>query len=110
MVKSRIETYLGFCVKARKIVFGAEEAEKQKRDVFLLLFDEDLGKSSQKSIVKAMEKFACRAYTLKAGALGELLHRPAVKAAAIKDKNLAAAIIDAASGEPQFKLYSGGTD
>lgn len=109
-MKNRIETYLGFCVKARKIVFGAEEAEKQKRDVFLLLFDEELGKSSQKSIAKAMEKFACPTFIIKAGALGELLHRPAVKAAAIKDKNLAAAIVDAASCEPQFKLYSGGTD
>ena len=109
-MKSKVETYLGFCIRARKIAFGAEEAEKQKKDVFLLLFDETLGKSSRKCIDKAKEKFSCLAFACASGALSELLHRPAVKAVAIKDKNLATAIVSALESEPQFKLYSGGTD
>ena len=109
-MKSKIETYLGFCVRARKITFGAEEIEKQKREVFLLLFDETLGRSSLKCIDKAKENFSCLAFSCKAGALGELLHRPSVKAVAIKDKNLATAIISAVESDTQFKLYSGGTD
>ncbi len=109
-MKSKVETYLGFCVRSRKIAFGAEETEKQKRDVFLLLFDETLGKSSRKSIDKAKEKFSCLAFVCEEGALANLLHRPAVKAVAIKDKNLAEAIRTALESEPQFKLYSGGTD
>jgi hypothetical protein len=42
--------------------------------------------------------------------LGELLHRPAVKAVAVKDEHLAAAIITAAESEPRIKLYSGGNN
>lgn len=109
-MKSKVETYLGFCVRSRKIAFGAEEAEQQKKDVFLLLFDETLGKSSRKCIDRAKEKFGCMAFVCETGALGELLHRPAVKAVAIKDKNLAMAIVSATQSESQFKLYSGGTD
>lgn len=110
MEKSKIETYLGFCVRARKITFGAEEAGKQKKGVFLLLADGGLGASSMKEMIKAQEKFRCPLLIADAGALGETLHRPAVKAAAIKDKNLAAAILSVVESEPQFKLYSGGTN
>lgn len=107
MEKSKIETYLGFCIRARKIVFGVDDVEKQKRDVFLLVADETLGTSSMKTMLKAQETFSCPLYVTPKGVLGEILHRAAVKAAAIKDKNLALAICAAAS-EPQFKLYSGG--
>lgn len=110
MGKSKIETYLGFCVRARKISFGAEQAGAEKRGVFLLLSDEKLSENSFKILQKAKEKFACPLLIADEGILGELLHRPAVKAAAIKDKNLAAAILSAATGEPQWKLYSGGNN
>ena len=59
---------------------------------------------------KATEKFACPLIQTQANVLGELLHKPAVKAVAIKDKNLADAIVSVATGETQFKLYSGGTN
>ncbi len=107
MEKSKIETYLGFCIRARKIAFGVDDVEKQKRDVFLLIADETLGESSMKTMVKARDKFACPLYITPQGTLGAILHRAAVKAVAIKDKNLASAITVLAS-EPLFKLYSGG--
>ncbi len=109
-MKSKIETYLGFCVRARKLVFGAEEAEKQKKGVFLLLSDGSIGPNSLKILLKAQEKLACPLVMTDEGILGEYLHKPAVKAVAIKDKNLALAILAALEGEPQFKLYSGGSN
>ena len=108
--KSKIETYLGFCVRARKISFGVDDVENQRKGVFLLIADEGLGASSMRGMIRAHERLHCPLLLVQTGALGETLHKPAVKAAAVKDKNLAAAILTAAQSEPQFKLYSGGTN
>ncbi len=110
MAKSKVETYLGFCIRAQKILFGIDNVESAKRGVYLLLCDEALGESSFKTLIKSKEKFACPLVITEAGRLGELLHRPAVKTAAVKDKNLAAAILSALKDEPQLKLYSGGNN
>lgn len=110
MEKNKIETYLGFCIRARKIVFGAEEVEQKKKGIFLIIADESLGTSSQKIIHRAIEKFACPLITAKAGALGERLHRIGVKAVGITDKNLAEAIVKEVANDTQFKLNSGGTN
>lgn len=110
MEKSKTETYFGFCIRARKIVFGTDEIEKQKKGVFLVVTDGALSENSRKTVSKAVERLACPWLTTKDGMLGEILHRPAVKAAAIKDKNLASAILSVAESELQFKLYSGGNN
>ena len=110
MEKSKIETYLGFCVRARKITFGVDDIGSQKKGVFLLISDGGLSENSFKIMQKSQEKFACPLLVTNADALGALLHKPAVKAVAIKDKNLADAIIKASESESQFKLYSGGTN
>lgn len=110
MGKSKIETYLGFCIRARKLAFGVDDIEKQRKGVYLLLFDGSLGQNSLKILRKAQETFACPLVVSEAGALGEALHRFGVKAAAVKDEHLAKAIVAAVDGEPQFKFYSGGTD
>ena len=108
--KSKIETYLGFCVRAKKIVYGVDEVEKQKRGVYLLIFDASLGQNSLKVMRKAQETLGCPLVESNAGTLGERLHRLGVKAVAIKDKNLADAIVNSMASEPQFKFYFGGTD
>ena len=108
MGKSKVETYLGFCVRARKICFGVDEIESLRKGVFLLLADGTLGESSLKKIQKAQQTLSCPLIVTENGRLGALLYKPAVKAVAIKDKNLALAIISACESELQFKLYSGG--
>ena len=110
METNKIVTYLGFCIRARKIVFGAEEVEQKKKGIFLIVADENLGTSSQKLIHRAVEKFACPLLMAKAGTLGERLHRIGVKAVGITDKNLADAIVAETANDTQFKLYSGGTN
>ena len=110
MAKSKVETYLGFCIRARKILFGIDNIESAKRGVYLLLCDEALGGSSLKTLIKSKEKFACPLVMASTGYLGELLHRPAVKTVAVKDENLAAAILSVLKDEPQLKLYSGGNN
>lgn len=110
MERSKIETYLGFCIRARKIVFGAESIEKKRKGVYLLIVDEAVGRDSLKSVLLAKERLGCPLYRTDKGVLGEWVHRPAVKAAAVTDKNLASAMLAAAEGEPQFKSYSGGNN
>ena len=110
MAKSKVETYLGFCIRAQKIVFGIDNVESAKRGVYLLLSDEALGESSFKRLITTKERFACPLIITQTGALGELLHRFAVKVAAVKDENLAVAILSAMKDEPQLKLYSGGNN
>ncbi len=108
--KSKIETYLGFCIRSGKIVFGAEMIEKRRKGVFLLVMDGSIGKNSLKSVLRASERLGCPIYITDEGALSAWLHKPAVKAAAILDNNLASAMRKAADGEPKFKLYSGGNE
>ena len=108
MEKSKIETYLGFCIRARKIIFGVEMIERQKKGVHLLIVDGAIGKNSLKPTLQAQERFGCPLLETAAGALGETLYRPEVKALAITDSNLASAILSVVDSEPQFKIYSGG--
>lgn len=108
--KSKISSYLGFCIRSGKIAFGVDNAEKEKKDVYLLLVDENLGRSSFNTIKRVQEKFLCPTYIVEAGELGKLLYRESVKAVTIKDKNLAGALIKECGENPQFKLYSGGNN
>ncbi len=109
-MNNRIQTYLGFCIRSRKILFGIDNVDKQRKGVSLLICDEDLGRSSLKTLIQAQEKFGCPMLTAPKGVLGEYLHRPAVKAVAILDNNLAKAILSVVDSEPQFKFYSGGIE
>ena len=110
MIKSKIETYLGFCLCARKVLIGVDNVESAKKGVCLLLADETLGESSFKQMIKAKEKFACPLIIAPDGFLAECLHRAGVKALAVKDKSLADAIVKTAQTENQVKLYSGGNN
>ena len=110
MALKKIETYLGFGVRARKIVYGAENAEAQRRGVYLLLCDEKLGASSFKLMQNAQAKLNCPMLIVQNELLAQLLHRPAVKAIALKEKHLASAILSVTTSEPQFKVYSGGNN
>jgi hypothetical protein len=106
----KIQTYLGFCIRSGKITFGVDGIESLRKGVKLLIADESLGESSFKTMKNLKEKFACPLLITEKNELGELLHRPAVKAVAVKDENLAKAILVASDGESKFKIYSGGNN
>ena len=110
MQNDKISAYLGFCIRSGKIVFGVDRAEALKKGVHLLIADSTLSENSMKVLVKLKEKFSCPLLVTEGVSLSELLHRPAVKAAAFKDKNLASAILTASASDAQYKLYSGGNN
>ena len=110
MQNDKISAYLGFCIRSGRIVFGVDRAETLKKGVHLLIADLTLSENSMKVLVKLKEKFSCPLLVTEGVSLSELLHRPAVKAAAVKDKNLASAILTASASDAQYKLYSGGNN
>lgn len=110
MQNDKISAYLGFCIRSGRIVFGVDRAEALKKGVHLLIADSTLSENSMKVLVKLKEKFSCPLLVTEGVSLSELLHRPAVKAAAVKDKNLASAILTASASDAQYKLYSGGNN
>ncbi len=110
MEKSKLETYLGFCIRSRKIVFGAEMISRQKKGVKLLLFDGGMGANSLKIMINAQRTLACPMLKTESGALGELVHKPAVKAVAITDEHLATAILSLVGSDTHIENYSGGNN
>ncbi len=111
MEKNKIETYLGFCIRSRKIIFGTEMISRQKKGVKLLVMDGGIGANSLKEMVKAKETLSCPLLLTEVGALAQWVHRPNVKAVAITDESLAAAILTAANAQTtQIKFYSGGNN
>ena len=109
MEKSKIQTYLGFCVRARKLVYGTDEIETQKKSVVLIVFDETLSENSLKNLYRASERLGCKMMIAQENELANALFKPAVKAVAIKDKNLAEAICAAVEEDSRFKFYFGGS-
>ena len=93
MGRDKIETYLGFCIRSGRIEFGVDRAESLKKGVYLLMASASLSENSMKTLVKLKEKFSCP-----------------LLIAAVKDKNLASAILTAAEGDGIYKLYSGGNN
>ena len=101
---------MGFCIRAGKIVFGVDRLEKQKKGVHLILVDGGVGKNSLKPALLAKDRLQCPMIMTENGVLGDTLHRPAVKVAAITDEHLATAILSVVGSVSQFKLYSGGNN
>ena len=106
-MNNKLASYFGFCVRSGKIAYGVDDIEKQKKSVFLIVYDGGLGASSTRMILKAKEKFGCPLLVAEDGILSELLHKPAVKAVAIKDNHLAKAILSVYMEEPKLKIYGG---
>ena len=110
MQNDKIATYLGFCVRSGKIAFGMDAIENLKKGVFLLMVDDGLSPRSMKNAQLLKDKFACPLIVTENGALGEAVKRPAVKAVAVREKNLASAIVSEVERLGQMKIYLGGTN
>ncbi len=106
MKKSRAETFIGFCIKAGKLTCGFNAIATQRKDVFLLLLCSGASENAKKSAIKLMDKFHCEMMILLSGELERITGRENCKIAAVRDKNLANAILQAE--DENFRKYSGG--
>ena len=86
---AKINTYVGFAVKSRKIVYGADNIEKSRR-IKLIMLSSELSPRTEKK----MKKLECNIishYDFNNLSLGQSYK--AIKAIAITDESLAQAIL-----------------
>lgn len=105
MAKSKVESFVGFCFKAGKITLGSGAIDTLKGGVFLLILDGKAAKNSLRYAIKYKNRFNCP-LVIYNGNFEELVNKPLCRLAAVRDKNLADAILN--SGDISCELYTEG--
>ncbi len=107
MAKNKVETFIGFCVKSRNIVYGSGSIDVQRRGVYVILLCSSAQKNTVKLALKFSRRFNCPVMLCKCG-LENAVNKPGCKIAAVKDKNLAEAIL--ANACEEYEIYAGGVE
>jgi hypothetical protein len=95
--KSKVETFIGFAVRANKYRTGMNSVETLKR-ANLVLVCSTASENTKKQALKASKKLHAKIYiTIKP--LAELVHKENAKVMAVTDSALAKAIVENAEGE-----------
>ena len=97
-MRSKTESYLGFCKRAGKLTLGINGTAAQKK-VCLLVADEGASENSKKEIQKLKERFSCP--LIWAEELGAMTGKEGCKLAAVRDRALADAILRESPEAPQ---------
>lgn len=92
MAKGKIETYIGFCIRAGKITLGSGAIATLRGGVYLIILDGNAAKNSKRLALKFKNRFACPLVTCGAG-FAEAVNKQDCRIAAIRDKELAKAIL-----------------
>ena len=107
LAKDKVNAYLGFCVKARKIVLGLGAIDTLRGGVHLILVCSSAGKNTFKLALKYKNRFECPLMICKCG-LEYAVNKSNCKIAAVKDLNLAKAIV--ANACEEYEIYDGGVE
>lgn len=100
MQRSKIASYLGFARRAGKLTLGVHAAGALKH-AYLLVADESVAPNNRKEIEKLQKKFGCGLIFV--SSLEDMTDKAQCKVAAVRDKNLAEAILKA-SQESEIKV------
>ncbi len=100
----KVDAYLGFCLRARKIALGSGTIDTLKKDVYLIIVCSTASENAFKLALKYSNRFSCPLVVCNGG-LENSVHKAGCKLAAVRDKNLAEAICDNLGGN--YKLYAG---
>jgi hypothetical protein len=107
LAERAIETFIGFCVKARKISLGAGAIDTLKGGVYLILVCSSASENTFKLALKYKNRFSCPLIICKR-LLEDAVNKPNCKIAAVKDQSLAQAIINSVNED--YQLYIGGSN
>ena len=107
MAQSKVRSYIGFCIKARKITLGANAIGTLSGGVYLLILDKKAAKNSLRYALKYKGKFSCPLMLCNEN-FEDVVCKKECKLAAIRDKNLADAILN--GGDTNYELYTEGGD
>lgn len=106
MAKGKIETYIGFSIKAGKIALGSGAVGVLRGGVYLLILDGGAAKNSVRLALKFKNRFGCPLLVCKEG-FEDAVNREGCKIAAIRDRHLAEAILN--SSQSNYEIYAGGS-
>lgn len=105
MEESKVRSYIGFCLKARKITLGSSAIGTLNSGVYLLILDGKSKKNSLRYALKYKNRFSCPLIICNDD-FEEIVKKPLCRLVAIRDKNLADAILK--SGDKCYELYTEG--
>lgn len=91
--KSKLETYIGFSIKAGKCRFGMNTVESIKR-AKLVIVCKSASNNTKEQAQKISKKLGCPLKITLEKTLEEYTHRQNCKIIAIEDSNLAKAILE----------------
>ena len=104
--RNKADAYVGLCRKAGKLTCGFNAVEVQKGRIYLLLLCGTASENAKKSARKLGERFGCGIMVLSGKTLEEVTGRINCKLAAVRDENLAKAILSAV--DENYRIYAGG--
>ena len=99
----KVESYIGFCLRARKIALGAGSIDVLKKGVHLIIVCSTASENTFKLALKYKNRFSCPLIICKTG-LENAVHKPTCKIAAVRDFQLADAIIK--NADEDYELYT----
>ena len=106
MQRSKAEGYIGLCMKAGKLTCGFNAVETVKKGVYLLILCDTASANAKKEAQKFAARFRCEIVLACGRPLEDIVGRANCKLAAVRDENLAKAILSAA--DDQYRHYAGG--
>lgn len=107
MANGRIETFIGFSIKSGKISLGSGAIGTLRGGVYLLILDGAAAKNSRRLALKYKNRFSCPLLICDGG-FEDAVNKVGCKMAAIRDRELAKAILQ--SQQNNYRLYAGGDD
>ena len=108
MPESKALRYLGLCMRAGKLSCGFNALKGEKKDVYLLILCSSASENAKESALKLKKKFGCELLEYTGGLLADIAGKPNAKIAAVREKNLAKAILSVLDDD--LKIYSGGKE
>lgn len=107
MAKTKIDTYIGFAIRSGKVVFGADSIGALKKGAHLIVLCASAAKNTTKLAYKFKDKFSCPLVICKNG-LANVVFRDNCKIIAIKDENLAKAVVE--NIDDNYEIMLGGNN
>lgn len=103
MAQSKVEAYIGFCIKSKSVVYGNYAIGLIKSGVCLLIMDETAANNTKKFALKYKKAFSCPLIIIKN--FHKIINKPECKLIAIRNKSLADAILKCGN---EYEIYGGG--
>lgn len=100
MQKDKVESILGFAIKAGKVLFGADSIERYHKKKHLILMCNTVSENTREKLLRTNP--GVPAIISRTAKVEDLTHRVNCKVVAVTDKQMAQAIITNKNGSYQF--------